>query len=79
MVKYIIASVFFITIVGYLFVVQINSTTLARISKENNTYHRTVACILSVPLATRTPEYIDRCYDQAEKVNSVKVDRFNHR
>ena len=76
MVKYIIGAIFLLFLTGYLYIIQVNSAELTRIGRENNTYHRTVSCILSVPLATRTPEYITRCYDRAEKVNDITVDRF---
>jgi hypothetical protein len=49
-----------------------------RISKESNVYMRTTSCILSVPLATRTDNYIGQCYNKAEKSNDIKVDRFGN-
>lgn len=48
------------------------------VSIENNTYHRIVACLLSVQPDERTPEHVKHCYDQAEAHNNVKVMRFGH-
>jgi hypothetical protein len=42
-----------------------------RIVKESNVYMRTTSCILSVPLANRTDEYIGQCYNKAEKANGI--------
>lgn len=53
-----------------------NVAIQSELARKNNTYLRTVSCILSVPLATRTPEYIDNCYTRAEKVTHQDVDRF---
>lgn len=33
-------------------------------------------CIVSVPPQTRTPEYVHECYDNAEKTNDNKIQRF---
>ena len=49
-----------------------------QVAKETNTYNRGTACILSVPLATRTDEYIAECYTEAENYNNVKVKRFGN-
>ncbi len=35
-------------------------------------------CIVSVPPQTRTPEYVHKCYDDAEKQNNIKVQRFGY-
>ena len=52
---------------------------LNRLGRENNTYHRTVACILSVPLADRTDSYISQCYQGAEAKNDIQVDRYGNK
>lgn len=50
-----------------------------RIAQETNVYNRTTACILSVPLATRTDEYISNCYNKAEAANDIKVDHYGNK
>ena len=35
-------------------------------------------CIVSVPPQTRTPEYVHKCYDDAEKLYEVKVVRYGY-
>lgn len=47
--------------------------------RENNTYLRTVACILSVPLGERTDDYISNCYLKAENKSGTNVDHFGNR
>ena len=49
---------------------------LTTLGKQNHTYLRTEACILSVPLNTRTPDYIQNCYLKAEQFTGTKVDHF---
>lgn len=52
---------------------------LDKLGRENNTYVRTVGCILSVPLADRTDDYISNCYLLAEKHNEIDVDHFGNK
>lgn len=35
-------------------------------------------CIVSVPPQTRTPEYVHACYDNAEKTDGIKIQRFGY-
>lgn len=71
-----------ILIIGILWwvtTVQNSADRSYRIAQETNVYNRTTSCILSVLLATRTPEYISSCYEKAEKANNIKVDRFGNK
>lgn len=49
-----------------------------RVTKENNTYVRAITCIVSVVPGQRTPEYVQNCYDQAEKAHGYKIDHYGH-
>lgn len=42
----------------------------------NQTYQRATVCFLSVAPSKRTDQYIDKCYDQAEKETGQKVHRY---
>jgi hypothetical protein len=48
------------------------------LSKENNTYLRLNACIVSVPPQTRTADYVKHCYATAEQQGGRQVDRFGY-
>ena len=74
--NYILIGGFGILILGYMYIIQTGTQELNRLGRENNTYHRTTACILSVPLANRTDSYISNCYTQAERENNIRVDHF---
>ncbi len=65
-----------IAIVAYTFVYASTANEQIKVARETSVYNRATACILSVPLATRTDEYIAECYTRAEQYNNVKVERF---
>lgn len=49
---------------------------LQKLGTENNSYHRTVVCLQSVPYSSRDAQYIKSCYDKADAVNGTKIDRY---
>lgn len=51
---------------------------LRKAASANRTRLDVNLCIVSVPPQTRTPEYVHKCYDDAERVNNVKIERFGY-
>lgn len=55
---------------------EVSNQNILDLGKQNNTYLRATACIIAVPVEDRTNQLIDECYNQAERFNNTKVDRF---
>lgn len=49
---------------------------LARVTNENRTYNRFIACGLSVPAEMRSPDLIDECWDEAISDTGHSVKRY---
>jgi hypothetical protein len=63
-------------LVGLLSIVLASQVQNAKVSKDNNTYLRLNACIVSVPPQRRTPEYVKSCYVSADQSNGTSVQRY---
>lgn len=47
-------------------------------SLRGQTYSISTNCFLAVPADNRTTNYIQECYDKAEKVTGFKIERFGN-
>jgi len=50
---------------------------LGRIARENRTYDRYNACVLSVPALERTQESIDTCYYKVQQDTNIHIKRYD--
>lgn len=55
---------------------QASQEQIAMASKANRARLDVGLCIFSVSPTRRTPEYVKSCYDQIEKEQGIKVERF---
>jgi hypothetical protein len=63
-------------IIGF-FLVYAGIHTNRRISRENQTYDRGVACIVSINAKDRSQDQIERCWEQVQKDTGVEIKRYD--
>lgn len=47
-----------------------------QVGKTNQTYIRATNCFAATSPAQRTPEYVAKCYDKAEKATGITIERY---
>lgn len=54
------------------------SLRLGDIAKQNQTYNRYNACVLSIPASSRDAIEINRCYDAAQRDTGIQIKRYDN-
>lgn len=59
-------------------IIKEHGAQVIEVGRENQIRLDVDLCIVSVPPQTRTPQYVKACYDDAEKLGGVKIQRFGY-